>query len=191
MHIEGTDLCFGYTGSVQQVDLEPGNYKLKAWGAQGGSFNSPFCGGYGGYSTGTINLESKTTLYVVVEQASNSVSGGYNSGSSSHFHQINSDTYKAFGCGGASHIGLKPGTLNSFSGDFNANLLIAAGGEGGAVGTNDSSGKRYNSKGGSGDGFNGADGSSTCSPAHLGIGATQSQGDTNSHWKCLGSFGQG
>lgn len=80
LHIEGTDLCFGYTGSVQQVDLEPGNYKLKAWGAQGGSFDSSFCGGYGGYSTGTINLESKTTLYVVVGQASNSVSGGYNSG---------------------------------------------------------------------------------------------------------------
>lgn len=192
LHTEGTNLCFGYTGSVQQVDLEPGSYKLEAWGAQGGSFDSSFCGGYGGYSTGTIKLESKTTLYVVVGQAANSDSGGYNGGGSSHFQKFNSSyTFKAFGGGGASHIGLKSGTLNSFSGDFNANLLIAAGGGGGAVGTDHSSDKRYNSKGGSGGGFNGADGCSTCSSDQLGTGATQSQGGTNSYWKGLGSFGQG
>lgn len=69
----------GATGSVV---LEPGRYQLEAWGAQGGNHNTQYQGGYGGYSTGTINLKQRTTLYYVIGKSTTSDSGGTNGGGS-------------------------------------------------------------------------------------------------------------
>ncbi len=89
---------YSYTGNVQQVDLPAGTYKLEVWGAQGGDtyYGSATLktGAYGGYSVGTIKLDTNTTLYVVVggkgetstsinpgsDTSSTRNDGGYNGG---------------------------------------------------------------------------------------------------------------
>ena len=58
---------YSYTGTVQQVDLPAGTYKLECWGAQGGSYSS-YAGGLGGYSVGTITLPSSIKAYIYVGQ---------------------------------------------------------------------------------------------------------------------------
>ena len=66
---------------VQQT----GTYKLETWGAQGGSANENYVGGYGGYAVGNISLNKGDTLYINVGGQGNtnpntitSVDGGYN-----------------------------------------------------------------------------------------------------------------
>lgn len=54
---------FDYTGNVQSIELLPGKYKLEVWGAEGGGSrlsgnSSSGLGGYGGYSTGILRLNS-------------------------------------------------------------------------------------------------------------------------------------
>ena len=51
------------------VTLDPGEYGLETWGAQGGndtSYPTTVFGGRGGYSKGTVRLRTRTTLYVYV-----------------------------------------------------------------------------------------------------------------------------
>ena len=54
---------FDYTGEVQTQTLSAGTYKLEVWGAQGGDADT-YLGGRGGYSVGTISLNSQTTVYI-------------------------------------------------------------------------------------------------------------------------------
>ena len=58
---------FAYTGKAQSVTLEPGKYVLECWGAQGGYRSNSSYGGKGGYSTGTLTLTQKTTIYIYVD----------------------------------------------------------------------------------------------------------------------------
>ena len=78
--------------------MPAGTYKLEVWGAQGGDtyYGSATLktGAYGGYSVGTIKLDTNTTLYVVVggkgetstsinpgsDTSSTRNDGGYNGG---------------------------------------------------------------------------------------------------------------
>jgi len=51
---------YSYTGTVQSVTLDPGNYRLEVWGAQGGDgkpYSSSYyaLGGAGGYSKGELS----------------------------------------------------------------------------------------------------------------------------------------
>lgn len=188
---------YGYTGNVEKVELEPGRYKLEAWGAQGGSLNSTYHGGYGGYSTGVINLQSKTALYVVVGKSTNDASGGYNGGGSGGIMNSNGYKFTAYGGGGASHIGFKPGELSSFSGDYSSNLLVAASGGGGAT---DATGyesrynytESYSSIGGCGGGCTGAEGIFQKHPDRVGtVGTQTSGGKAGFGWSECGSFGLG
>ena len=64
---------FAYTGKAQSVTLEPGKYVLECWGAQGGYRSNSSYGGKGGYSTGTLTLTQKTTIYIYVGGSGNSV----------------------------------------------------------------------------------------------------------------------
>lgn len=59
---------FDYTGSVQQVTLPKGKYKLQCWGAQGGNVTGTYAvnGSKGGYSEGIITLSKTTILYIFV-----------------------------------------------------------------------------------------------------------------------------
>ncbi|WP_051599318.1 glycine rich domain-containing protein [Metaclostridioides mangenotii] len=87
----GEQLKFDYTSDVQEVTLPTGQYKFECWGAQGGQGKLPYLGGKGGYSTGIINLQKKTTLYIYVGGSGNTgassiewVVGGWNGGGSTY-----------------------------------------------------------------------------------------------------------
>lgn len=194
--ITNFDGLFNYdcTGNVQQVELEAGTYKLEVWGAQGGCYSSTCYGGYGGYSTGTIKLASKTKLFIVVGKSNNSQTGGYNGGGKggTFEHPGNHNVMHSYGGGGATHIGLKSGELVSFSNDFSSNLLIAAGGGGGAVEKIKFDGNL--SIGGCGGGCSGGEGNCPESGDRLGKGATQNsggKGGSRSDWSEDGKFGHG
>ncbi len=129
---------FDYTGTVQSYVLEDsGVYRLEVWGAQGGSYNSTYVGGYGAYATGIIKANAGVTVYVVVGGAGtgNTIGqlgttlGGYNGGGNGNV--INADVFSGSG-GGASHIALVSGELKTLENqkDNNYILITAAGGSG-------------------------------------------------------------
>ncbi len=151
---------FSYTGSVQSFTTGiDGIYKLEVWGAQGGSYNSTYVGGYGAYAVGFISAKAETVLYVGVGGAGTgnelgtlgTTLGGYNGGGNGNV--INYDVYSASG-GGASHIALVNGELKSIEAykDYNG-ILIVAGGGSGAYGYNVNSNNWWS--GVSGGGING------------------------------------
>ena len=106
----GTVFNFDYTGTVQEVTLPPGRYKLQCWGAQGGdSYDYDAIGSMGGYSEGEITLTQVTTLYVFVGgkggngSTSSMVNGGWNGGGGSvGYVKYNGSTTMAIGGGGLS-----------------------------------------------------------------------------------------
>ncbi len=104
---------FSYTGAVQNYTTPcRGSYTLYVWGAQGGN-----SGGNGGYSTGTINLNEKTSLFVYVGgQGSTGTTAGFNGGGTA------ASTNGGSG-GGASDIRIAQDSLYS--------RVIVAGGGGG------------------------------------------------------------
>jgi hypothetical protein len=55
-----------YCGSVLNVRLGGGVYKLECWGAQGGSYSTDYSGGLGGYSSGILFIPDPTETYVYV-----------------------------------------------------------------------------------------------------------------------------
>ncbi len=90
----GTVFNFAYTGSVQQVTLPKGKYKLQCWGAQGGNVSGSYTatGSKGGYSEGVLTLTEPTTIYVFVggqgtssssSSTSGTANGGWNGGGAS------------------------------------------------------------------------------------------------------------
>lgn len=121
-------LTFGYTGSVQSATLEPGNYKLEVWGAEGGknSKNSTTTPGKGGYSVGTLSLRSRKKLYIHVGQSPTSGAGGWNGGGSTHQDYA--------GGGGATDISLYGSEGSSDWNNTNHlySRIIVAGGGGGS-----------------------------------------------------------
>ena len=124
----GDILNFDYTGAVQSVTLPKGVYKLECWGAQGGNGYSSDSSisrtsSFGGYSTGIINLNKPTTIYVYVGGAgtkySTNASGGFNGGGacySSNGRYMNSG-------GGGTDIRVKDDSLY-------ARVIVAGGGGG-------------------------------------------------------------
>lgn len=66
---KGTQYTFNYTGSVQSIKLPKGEWKIEAYGAQGGgeanqSYSSH--AGLGGYTSGIVNADGNTTYYIYV-----------------------------------------------------------------------------------------------------------------------------
>ena len=150
----GTIFNYEYTGSVQQVTLPPGKYKLQCWGAQGGNVSGDYSaqGSKGGYSEGVLALPQATTLYIFVggkgtdsstSSTSGTANGGWNGGGASvrrsnyNSGDINGMSYPRPG-GGATDMCLATSTMNYTSGRTNrsrASLLsrfIVAGGGAGA-----------------------------------------------------------
>ena len=120
---------FNYTGK-EQIFTAPvtGKYKLETWGAQGGNYSS-YIPGYGGYSTGIVQMSTNEKIYINVGGAGTGASdsstfttGGYNGGGSAN--------YSAGTGGGATHIAKVQGLLSSLKSSTN-NILIVAGGGGG------------------------------------------------------------
>lgn len=160
----GKTWSYSYTGGMQSVSLQPGTYKLEAYGAQGGG-----SGGYGGYSTGTITLTSATTLYIGVGGQNATFNGG-------------GSGYDYTG-GGATHIATASGELSTLSGNKGSILLVAGGGGGGKT--------RATSSGlGGGANSNGTSGHSGCG-TEGGGGTLSSGGSAGRNCGTVGSFGQG
>ena len=179
----GAVMNFDYTGSVQTATLTPGRYKLECWGAQGGYRSNSSYGGKGGYSTGTLTLTQKTTIYIYVGGSGNSVTsasnsiypGGFNGGG----YRYN---YK--GGGGATDIRIGSASLY-------ARVIVAGGG--GSDGSPNYSGGYAGgvsgTRGNFGCGSYGYGGSQTASYSSLS--AINSQGTTNSSSNCAAGFGFG
>jgi hypothetical protein len=154
------------------VTLGPGAYHLEVWGAQGGndtSYPDTVFGGRGGYSKGTVQLNSKTTLYVYVGGSGTGYLPGSNWGST--------------GGGGGTDIRLQNGAWNSSTGL--KTRIIVAGGGGGRHGEN------YEKV----TGFIGNDGGGTTAPSFTVnsrtiTGSTQtSGGSSTASDSIVGSFG--
>ena len=143
----GQTFNFEYTGTVQEVTLPPGRYKLQCWGAQGGtsSGSSSGVGSRGGYSEGVLTLNETKTLYVFVGgKGASSGKGGWNGGgySSGSSDWTSSGTYgrsrPACG-GGATDIALVSSTMsydsyrtNRSSESLLSRFIVAGGGAGGS-----------------------------------------------------------
>ena len=186
----GEEIIFDYTGNVETINLEPGLYSLEVWGAQGGyGMNETYRGGYGGYSSGHINLNTATDLFIAVGgQGGNGTSkvntlnaGGFNGGGNSYG---TTSIYVGSG-GGATHIALSPGELSSLSENIDDILIVAGGG--GAGGYTSAS---YSGIGGDAGGYIGNAGTTANSSYLVGSGGTQSAGGTGYN-KIKGTFGQG
>ena len=151
-----------YTTSGEQTYTVPttGTYKLEVWGAQGGEN-----GGYGGYSTGKVNLTSGEKIYINIGGLGVSKDSGsaYNGGGRGYA------TYATCGSGGgATHIAKVSGLLSTLS-SKTSNILIVAGGGGGYC---------HDTTGGSGGGISGGGsnpGTQTSGNA-FGVGAGVSSG---------------
>ena len=137
-----------------------GMYKLEVWGAQGGSYGTgqDTQGGYGGYSTGNINLTKDEILYINVggkgsttlRDANSRVKGGYNGGGEA-MNSSSDGSFSGSG-GGATSITTSSGLLSTFENNQEA-ILIVAGGGGGYYYSSDYSNRTKNS--GHGGGYEG------------------------------------
>lgn len=148
----GTVFNYAYTGTVQEVTLPPGRYKLQCWGAQGGNSGSySGIGSKGGYSEGEITLTEVTTLYIFVGgkggngSSTSLVNGGWNGGGGSvgRSSYNSGDTYgisyPACG-GGATDIALVTSGMSYSGGRTNraatsllSRFIVAGGGAGGSA----------------------------------------------------------
>ena len=170
--IEKIDLSFDYTGS-EQVFTAPvsGKYKLETWGAQGGSLNSNYLGGYGAYSTGIVSLSINDKLYINIggkgagaTAQGQTLEGGYNGGGSVEGRNV---IHMNASGGGATHISTISGLLSSLENAKDSILIVSAGGGGARDQANHVSAARWG-LGGSGGGV-------------VGVGPISSYGSTTSY----------
>ena len=191
---------FDYTGTENSFYAPfDGNYKLEVWGAQGGSYSSTCNGGYGGYSTGDIQLLKNDVLYINVGGADvengthKAKAGGYNGGGNAT--SSNDRNILETAGGGATHIAVSSGLLKTFENKKDDLLIVAAGGGGGAGNS-----VVMCTQGGNAGGYIGNDGTryEEGSTNGYGTGATQSSGgsyvigsEINSKFIGTGNFGEG
>ena len=130
---------YAYTGKEQIFNvIKTGYYKLETWGAQGGGPEGNE-GGVGSYSKGLIYLNSGTTVYInvggtgnVSDNIINSIGyGGYNGGGNGVNSNSRCTKFLTGGGGGATHIALKSGTLNTLENNKDDILIVSGGGGGG------------------------------------------------------------
>ncbi len=177
---------FDYTGDQQTFTAYAGcQYKLEVWGAQGGTAvntTSGYHGGYGGYSTGVIDVSKQEVIYIVVGGSGASspyyevngygvgkcADGGYNGGGATY---CNCGGAVSSG-GGASHIALTSGLLATLSKNQKDILIVAGGGGGNGNYTPQS----LYTTGGSGGGVEGTAGTQGHSTWGYGRGGTQNSG---------------
>ena len=136
-----TEWIFDYTGG-EQTFVAPisGIYKIETWGAQGGTYNSEFLGGYGGYSVGMTSLPFSSIIYISVGGAGSSgianegidyEDGGYNGGGNRGSYNCPSCNFGSSSGGGATHVALTSGLLSTLE-NKKSDILIVSGGGGGS-----------------------------------------------------------
>ena len=130
-----TEFDFDYTGAEQFFTAPiTGNYKVELWGASGGSYDEEYHGGYGGYTSGIINLAENQTLYIYVG-ASNICKEGttgytdiaFNGGGRSGDYSWEERYF--CGGGGATDVRLYNGIWNNFN-SLKSRIMVAGGGGG-------------------------------------------------------------
>ena len=138
---------FDYTGG-EQVFIVPydGKYMIETWGAQGGyAYSEKYNGGYGGYSSGIIYLNSNNSLYVNIGGHGTNVStmsynlGGYNGGGNSSGQSDGTHEFIASPGGGATHIATISGLLSTLENNKDSILIVSGGGGGSSYNLNDTS----------------------------------------------------
>ena len=164
-----------YTGSVQTFTAPAtGNYKIEAWGAQGGTANRGI-GGKGAYTSGSINLNKGQKLYLYIGENVNTdrETLTFNGGGSGS-HSTNGQDINGNG-GGATDIRLVSGDWDNEA--SLASRIMVAGGGGGAFDAR--AGTNYYANGGDAGGLTSLDGNYVkwgSTAQVLSTGATQTQG---------------
>ena len=162
----GDTTDFSYSGVMEMYEIPDGvdTVLLQVWGAQGGSYNTTYVGGKGGYSVGKLPVSSTDTLYVfvggkgtLINATSTQLGGGFNGGGKA---TTTSSSYYTCGGGGGTDIRVNGTTLYS--------RVIVAGGGGGAHGPTTGYGN-----GGYGGGTTGGAGVSSTTSYYAGLGGTQ------------------
>ena len=162
---------FAYTGNDEKfVAPVDGIYKLETWGAQGGTYNETYFGGYGGYSSGLVYLEKGTKLYVnvggmgsfkITADTISTVIGGYNGGGTGTSGGDGSYSTGGGSGGGTTHIALGSGLLSSQLSSADKILIVAGGGGGASVNSYNSYTYSYSGAAGGGASGNSASGENT------------------------------
>ncbi|MBP3920010.1 MAG: prepilin-type N-terminal cleavage/methylation domain-containing protein [Bacilli bacterium] len=149
-----------------------GYYKLEVWGAQGGSYDNQYIGGYGGYSTGVVNLDKNQKIYIHV-------------GSRGVVNRDIGDGLHNAGTGGdASYITFDNGELSTFSNNLDSILIVAGGG-----GSANYHKNGYYGSGGHAGGYIGGSGTATGASTRVApTGGTQESGGLGTN---AGTFGLG
>lgn len=128
-YVDSETTRYPYTGQSQTVTLDPGLYRFRCWGAQGGSYNNSYQGGAGGYSEGVIRLEEPTTLYLYAGGQSSTFTSstvsnaGFNGAGKGDYTYYNSTYTYAQGGGGGTDIRIGSDSLY-------ARVIVAGGGAG-------------------------------------------------------------
>lgn len=189
---------YDYTGNIEVFTAPTtSEYILEVWGSEGGSYNTTYIGGYGGYSTGIVSLTKGEKLYIVVggkgknNSTLETIPGGYNGGGTGSGSA--NLVYSSSG-GGATHISKASGLLNTLSNNISDIIIVAGGGGGTSFQTGP-----YSGNGGSGGGYTGNNGTNTQSNYVYGSGGSQTAGGSsgggskvnNEDRGLKGSFGQG
>ena len=129
---------YNYIGNEQSFIVPcDGSYKLETWGAQGGTIDTTYYGGYGAYSKGNYILTRESNVFINVGGAgvlsltkvNTQTNGGYNGGGAS-FTTVSGDGRKTASGGGATHIAKKSGVLSTLSNNIDEILIVSAGGGG-------------------------------------------------------------
>ena len=162
------DIIYGYYNNKKcQIMLPKGMFQLDAYGAQGGNGLYDY-GGFGGYSTGILNITDDLSLYIytggqgiLTTAVSTLINGGFNGGGNAF--TASSSNIGGSG-GGASDIRLGADSLY-------ARAIVAGGGGGAASHSNTT--YSYNLNGGIGGGINGTDGGQHSTSYKAGTGGTQ------------------
>lgn len=182
-----------YSGNYIQLTLAPGKYKLEAWGAQGGAANTVE-GGKGGYSTGYLELEDPTLIYLSVGGKGDTISvnnsnatgnlSNWSSGTSAkgsisfggggypYAKIVRASTYTTYASSGGGASDIRIGTNSLYS-----RVMVAGGGGGsGSLGY-------WNEKGfgGSGGGSSGTEGSTGSGAGHIANPGSESSGGSGDY----------
>lgn len=211
------EYAFSYTGETEKFTVPvTGTYKIEVWGAQGGTYNDTYIGGYGAYAVGQIDLTEGRDLYINVggkgvdlaDMVNGDNLGGFNGGGKSYIITSSCSNYCGSG-GGASSVASLNGELSSLSSSkgtlsqnnqyyVSSSIIIVAAGGGGATYRYCSASDNASSAGGSGGGYLGLPtGYMTNMFSYtLASGGTQTAGgafgtSNNESGGANGSFGQG
>ena len=125
----GEAILFVYTGSAQEITLDPGKYVFELWGAAGGYpeglYDGAPSGRYnkkcgGSYIKVDVYVRQTTTIYIYVGGKGSPNIGGYNGGG---------DANGAYGGGGATDMRLIGGDASDIVSKL-SRFIVAAGGGG-------------------------------------------------------------